>query len=152
MEVRGDADRDIRGVGHRHPHDVDELHLPVGVRDEDLTRSTRRARSRERLGDHGQPAAVVEHRLDLHHRDDVRNTGQHVVDGEHGAAGRDRLGQPSAVPRDLGHRVGDQRGGFGHVQSQPSRPAGSGELGRREEQKAIAFLRGQMHGSATRAP
>mgnify|MGYP006968432160 CR=1 FL=1 len=49
----------------------------------------------EGVGDHGEPGAVVEDRLDLHLPHDLHHAGQHVVDAEDAAAALDRRRQPA---------------------------------------------------------
>jgi hypothetical protein len=95
----------------------------------------------DRVGDHREPGAVLEDRLDLHLGDDLGDARQHVRGAEHAAPGLDRVGEPRPVPGRLAHGVGDQRDRFGDVQPQPAGPAGARELGGGEDQQPVPLGR-----------
>ena len=68
--------------------------------------------------------------------------GKHVVGAEDRAPTSTASTMGAAVARGLGHGVGDDRGGLGHVEPQPPVASRAGEAGREVQQQPIDFRRG----------
>lgn len=138
------TDRHRRGVAHGEQQD--RLGAGVGRAGQygPGSQVTRTAPA-ERIGDDGEPGAVLEDCLDLDLGDHVRDPGQKIVGGQDGSAVLDRHGQPMPVTGRLAHRVRDQRGRLGDVETEPPCAAGAGQFRRGEQQQPVPLRGRQGH-------
>ncbi len=90
--------------------------------------------------------AVGERRLHLHLGDQRSDAVQHVVGGEHVAAGLHQVGDAAAVAGRLEHPVGEHRDRLGMVEAQAAcATARVRGLGGDVDEQALLFVRGEAH-------
>ena len=121
--VAADLHRAVAGVeGAQGSGGAAAAQLNVALRRNDFPRCgqarQRQAAGADRLVHGDQLGAVGKGAFHLQHRQQVGDTGQHVVGAEDGRAEADQLGDATTFARAFEYLVGDQRAGFRKIQAQ----------------------------------